>query len=171
MAQEQHPNEPPTPPIVDPADLDFEREIAARHPTRKTICRFDFPEEVDDARAVYMMRLVGRDEIEIAGNAEAIMTADERRSMARAIDAERREGIRYSIVALVDANGNRRLIDQGVPLMEIDEWSSQAWACLRTWFGDLNGVNQAALGKSVAVARKIGSATATTDRAIRMKAL
>jgi hypothetical protein len=143
------------------ADLAFETEVLKKHPSRKEILRFDFPRGIDDAHAVYMFPMTGRDELVAADMAEANMTASERKSVVRAADAERREAIRLSIVGVVHKSGSAfeyRHIDQSVPFMEIDAWSSKAWYALRTFFGTLNGLSVAALGKAERGARKAGSA-------------
>ena len=157
---------PPAAPDVSPEDLAFEAEILRRNPTRKPrdIARFDFPPEISEARAVYLFEMKAKDELAAAEMADATMTDVERKSAHRALEAERREAIRLSIVGLIVEDENtgalqRRHIDQSAPLMEIDDWSSKAWAALRTFFGDLNGIPVEELGKSVAGVRKLGAAS------------
>lgn len=158
-------------PEVSPEDAAFEAEIMKRYPGRR-ITRFDFPSGMDEALAVYLFEMKAKDELAAAEMADATMSDTERKSMNRALEAERREAIRLSIVGLVEADPasgaiRRRHVDQAVPLMEIDEWSSKAWAALRTYFGDLNGLPVEELGNAVRGARKLGAATlpATLQRA------
>lgn len=163
---------PPAPPVVSPEDQKFEAEILARHPTRKPreFMRFDFPAEVCEARAVYLFELKASDELAAAEMADATMTDAERKSVQRAAEAERREAVRLSIAAIITADETtgdlvRRHIDQAQPLMEIDDWSLKAWAALRTFFGDLNGLPVEELGNAVRGARRLGAATAVTTGA------
>jgi hypothetical protein len=110
-----------------------------------------------------MFEMKARDELLAADMADANMTEAERKSMQRALEAERREAIRLSIIGLVVEGGeglSRRAIDQSEPLMEIDEWSTKAWAALRTFFGDINGIPLEELGNAVRGARKLGVASA-----------
>lgn len=165
MAKQQKKGAPPAP-VISAEDQAFEAEILRRNPTRKRITRFDFPVDVPEARAVYMFEMTGRDEIAAADLADLTMTDAERKSLSRTIEAERREGIRLTIVGLIavdEQTGDleRRHVDQSKPLVEIDDWSAKAWASLRTFFGDLNGVPMEELGNLVRGARRLGaSATA-----------
>jgi len=156
MATNKQPDTDAAPEASAPSDADlaFEAEIVARHPGRR-IARYDFPEGVSEARAVYLFELKAKDEVTAAEMADANMSQAERRSMARAMEAERREAIRLSIVGLIDDSG-RRHIDQATPLMEIDEWSSKSTAALRAFHSDLNGLPMDELGKALRGARKIG---------------
>jgi hypothetical protein len=162
-------NERPEPEAlpISKEDLEFEQEIARRNPGRKHITRFDFPSNVIDARAVYMFEMTGKDELVAADMADANMTDSERKSMTRAIEAERREGIRLSIVGLITHDEDtgelvRLHVDQAKPLMQIDDWSTKAHAALRTFFGELNGLPMEELGNAVRGARKLGTASAKT---------
>lgn len=170
MAQKKK-SDPPAP-EVSADDLEFEAEIMRRNPTRKHIRRFDFPVEVDEARAIYLVEQTGKDELAAAEAADLSMSDSERKSIHRSIDAERREGIRLTIVAMIvvdPASGQvvRRHIDQSRPLVELDDWSTKAWQCLRTFFGELNGLPVVELGNAVRGSRKVGAATppATQQRA------
>lgn len=148
---------------ISPEDAEFETQVLQRNPTRKHIRRFDFPADVEEARAVYMFEQTGKDDLQAAEAADLSMSDAERRSTQRAADAERREGIRLTIIAMiqVDEAGRtvRRHVDQSRPLVELDDWSSKAWMCLRTFFGELNGLPMEELGKAVRGARRLVAAT------------
>lgn len=165
--QPRRPVEPapePEPEVTPPSaeDLAFEREIMARNPGRR-ITRFDFPDEIEEARAVYLFELKAKDELAAADMADATMTDAERKSLTRAMEAERREAIRLSIVGLVENHDGevlRRHIDQAEPFMDVDDWSSRAWAALRSFFGEVNAVSVEAMGKALRGARRLGAASA-----------
>jgi hypothetical protein len=162
--------QPAAPPVVSEEDRRFEAEIVQRNPGRR-ISRFDFPRGIDEAIAIYMFELKAKDELLAAEMADANMTDRERKSVARAIEAEQRESIRLSVVGLVqvDARGaiQRRHIDQAQPLMELDDWSSKSWAALRTFFGELNGIPTEELGNAARGARKLTAATALPEQPTR----
>jgi hypothetical protein len=165
MAQKNKQKQSDPPPEISAEDREFEAEIIRRNPDRRRIMRFDFPAEVSEARAVYMFEMKAKDELAAADMADANMTDAERKSMQRSIEAERREGIRLSICGLIlvdEATGNltRMHVDQAKPLMMIDDWSIKAWAALRTFFGDLNGLPVEELGNAVRGARRLSAATA-----------
>lgn len=145
-------------PSVSPEDQTFELELVGRNPGRR-IMRFDFPADVQDARAVYMIALKGKDLLVASQAADATMTSIEKASGKLTYEAELRESIRLSIVGLVMPDGARRHIDQSVPLAEIDDWSLGALFCLRNFHTDINGVPIEEVGKAVREARRIGGAT------------
>lgn len=174
QAQEQEEDDAAPEPTAE--DLAFEKELTARNPDRKYITRYDFPEEVEEARAVYVFKMKARDELLAAETAELTMSAAERKSSKLALEAERREAIKLSIVALITVDPDtgaitRRHVDQSVPLIELDEWSSQAWGALRIFHGDLNGIPWEELGKAVRRARRVGATSArSTPLAVQPKA-
>ncbi len=150
---------PAAPPEISATDQAFELEIITRNPKRR-IARFDFPSEVEDARAVYMFELKGRDTITVGEMTDAIMTDSERKNQLRAMEAEQREAIRFSILGLITDTGACRHVDQGAPLMELDDWSGRAWTALRAFFGEMNGLPNEELGKALRGARRLGAASA-----------
>jgi hypothetical protein len=145
---------PPPPPSAE--DLAFEAEIMSRLAGRD-VRRFEMPDAVEEVSAIYMVKLRGKDEITAADMADATMTDLERQSQVRAAEAERREAIRLSIVALVGRDGRHRHIDQSAPLVEIDEWSMPTRFVLQAFFGEMNGVELDKVGKAVREARRLGA--------------
>lgn len=142
-------------------DLAFEAQLRERHP-RRAIERIDFPSQVTDARAVYMTELTSRDTIRAAEMADSVMTDIERKSGDLAVQAERRESVRLSVVGVVGPHGDRRAIDQAKPLMELDDWSQRAWTCLFNGFQQLNGLPMEDVKKMLAGARRVGVAALAT---------
>lgn len=165
MAQKDKKKEAPPAPVVSVEDRDFEMEIARRNPKRKPkdIARFDFPSDIEDARAIYMFEMKAKDELAAAEMADTMMTDHERKSMQRTMEAEQREGIRLSIVGVIleDETGQlvRLHVDQAKPFMMMDDWSIKTLGAMRTFHRELNGVNTVALGNAVRSARRLGVAT------------
>src|SRR5690348_4719935 len=111
----------------------FERELAARFPGR-LIKRYNMPTVIKQARAVYLMELTARDEVQAAIYADTLMSEVERRSVKLAAEAERRECVRQSIVGVVSRAEPvaYRHVNKGAPFHEIDTWPAKATTCLQT---------------------------------------
>lgn len=150
---------PAAPAVAEPSadDRAFELELVKANPGRRGLTRFDFPDSVEDAAAVYLFELRGRDEVLAAEAADQTMSDAARKSFTLSAEAEQRESIRFSIGGIVDRSGARRLINQTVPLLEIDDWGARAWRALRGFFAEVNGLSPDDLGKALRGARKIGA--------------
>lgn len=149
------------------------RELAQRFPDR-FVQRFVMPFNVREAREVFLMEITNRDEINAAVLADALMSAQERASYKLAADAERRECIRISLVAIGEGKvgavidpktGERAKVPvayrhtgaDGLPFVEINDWSGKAWAALHTFFGQLNGVPTDELRQGIEGAQTVGA--------------
>lgn len=142
----------------------FERELAEKHPGR-TIVRFDFPSKIREGRAIYLMEVTSRDELEGAKYADAVMSDLEKKSVQLSTEAQRRETVRMSIVGLVTRTEPiaYRHIGGAVPFHEIDGWSSKAVTCVSVYFNNLNGINSEELAEGLKGQRTIGASVAPTN--------
>lgn len=98
-----------------------------------------------DAGSVIIRELRSKDEIDAAIAADGRMSADDRNNAVLALTIERKEAIRLSLVGI-----DGRLVNtEGVPCMEIDDWTIRSWTALSRFFGELNGIPGDELGKAV----------------------
>lgn len=142
----------------------FETALQARYPGR-VIKRYEMPANISQARAVYILELTSRDELEAAKMADTLMEAIERSSNRLAAARERTEMMRVSLVGLVTRNplGYRHVNHDGAPFMEIDNWPAKATTALAAFYGDCNGINTAELGEGIMGARTIGATAPPTS--------
>ncbi len=137
----------------------FEGELQARYPGR-VIQRFEMPSNVKQCRAIYLMEITSRDEIQASIFADSVMTPLEKGSIKLSSEAERRECTRASLVAIVSRSEPityRHVNHDGIPLLEIDQWPSKAWTALQTYFNEVNGVPSKELLEGLKGARTIGA--------------
>ncbi len=143
--------------------LKFENELQRRYPNRM-IQRFEMPSKVAQARAVYLVEVTSRDEIEAAKYADATMSDIERKSNRLTNEAQHRECVRLSIVGLVARDPiSYRHVNNGSPFHEIDTWPSKATTCLQTFFNGLNSVPTDELLEGLRGARTIGASVPPTN--------
>lgn len=147
----------------------FERELQARYPER-TIVRFEMPSSVKQCRAVYLLEVNSKDELNATIQAEALMTSVEKASRQLTAEACRRETMRNSIMGLVSRATNakgeptyRHVNRDGVPFVEIDNWPAKATSSLLLYFSDLNGVSNDELLEGLKGARTIGASPSPTN--------
>lgn len=140
----------------------FERELEERYPNR-VIKRYDIPAAVKQARAIYLMEITSRDEIQASIYADAMMSNIEKASIKLSAEAERRECVRLSIVGVVYRDGTYKHANKGAAFHEIDNWPAKATACLQTYFNDINGVPTSELIEGLRGARLIGAAEPPTN--------
>lgn len=152
---------PQAPPDVTNEDLvRFETALQTRYPGR-VIKRYEMPSNVAQARAVYILELTSRDELEAAKMADAVMSQIERSSNRLAAARERTEMMRASVVGLVTRKplGYRHVNHDGIPFVELDTWPAKATTAVAAFYGDCNGINTAELGEGIMGARTIGATT------------
>lgn len=143
----------------------FERELQARYPGR-VVQRFEMPSNIKQARAIYLVEITSREEIQAAIYADSAMSPLEKQSVKLTNDAERRECIRVSLVGLVprtDAVTYRHINHDGVPFHEMDNWPSKATAALNAYFNDVNGIPTVELIEGLKGARTIGGSAPPTN--------
>lgn len=98
-----------------------------------------------NAGSIIIRELLSKDEIAAAIAADGRMSNDDRNNAVLALTIERKEAIRISIVAI-----DGRLVNtDGVPCMEIDDWTIRSWTALSKFFGEMNGIPGDELGKAV----------------------
>lgn len=138
-------------------------ELAKRFPLLM-VQRYVMPRKVRECREVFFRETIGRDEIRAGAMADATMTKEERSSQKLTNDAEKRESIRISIVAIGDRPSLDKPIvyrhvntNEAVPFTEINDWTLKAWACLHTFFGSTNGIPFAELSEGIEGAQTVGA--------------
>lgn len=140
------------------------RELADRFPNR-LIRRFRMPSSVRECREIFLVEMTSRDEVQAAIFADAVMSIDEKRSVRLSAEAERREAIRLSVVAI----GGRKVPyggavtsyehvnHDGAPFSELSDWTMAAWTALQTWFTTMNGVPTEELAMGLLGAETVGA--------------
>lgn len=86
--------------------------------------------------SVAMRELDGHDDILSSYWADHNASAEVAGSSSAAMLADRREGLRLSLVAVEGAQVN----EDGIPYMDCDSWTSRTWYHLMQCFVELNGV-------------------------------
>jgi len=107
--------------------------------------RYTLPDYCD-CREVVMRELEATDDIQSAIWADAHATSALKGSAVAAIQADRRESIRLS---MVEVDGEPVNVD-GVPFMGMDRWSHRTLIYVEAFFNDLNGVDTGDLKKAIA---------------------
>ena len=143
-------------------EQEFEGELASRFPNR-LVKRYDMPSKIRQARAVYLLELTSKDEIDAAVFADTMMTPIEKKSLKLTAEAERRESVRLSIVGLAEQPKKdgpikyRHVNNKGIPFVEMDAWPVTATACVQAFFNELNGVPSVELYEGLKGSRAIGA--------------
>lgn len=148
-------------PVNDDTPIErFSRELAQRFPDLM-IKRFVMPPSVRAVREVFIRELLGKDEIEAALMADALMSDIERRSMKLSMEAERRESIRIAIVGI--GRGATGAVEYehtntgGVPFAAPNKWNLGVWACLHNYFAETNGVPSSEIAEGIKGAQTVGA--------------
>lgn len=153
------------PAVAEPPDVEetplqaFEAALQKRFPNRE-VRRYEMPSAVRECRAVYLVEVNSRDEINAAIYADSVMTQVEKSSQRLTAEAIRRETMRASLVGTVsrkDPPVYRHIGIDGVAFHEMDDWSAKATASLLTYFNELNGVRTDELLEGLTGARTIGT--------------
>jgi len=111
----------------------------------RLIKRYPLPEYCD-CREVVMRELEAKDDIQSAIWADQNASSALKGSAIAAIQADKRESIRCS---LVEVDGEPVNLD-GVPFMAMDSWSHRTLIYIEAFFNDLNGVEMEDVKKAVA---------------------
>jgi hypothetical protein len=112
--------------------------------------RFRLPPGLQ-VREVVVRELVAADELTAALWTESNAPADMLETPAGQIHAEQRELVRIS---LVEVDGEEVNVD-GVPFMAMDKWSLRTFRAVRTFFNDVNTLDDRELRKSLAAAEVV----------------
>jgi hypothetical protein len=140
------------------------RELSDRLPNR-LVRRFRMPSSVRECREIFLVEMTSRDEIQAGIFADAVMSIDEKRSVRLSAEAERREAIRLSIVAIggrkvpygSPVTSYEHVNHDGAPFSELSDWTMAAWTALQTWFTTMNGVPTEELAMGLLGAETVGA--------------
>lgn len=115
--------------------------------------RYPMPKGTE-AKTITMRELRGGDEILAALAADQIMTASAKMNIALAMQYERRESARLSIVEIDGV----ALAADDPKRQQIDDWGLRAWTAIMRFYGDLNGLPEDELGNCLTGAVDVTSA-------------
>lgn len=107
--------------------------------------RYPLPDYCD-CREVVMRELEAVDDVQSAIWADAHASSALKGSAIAAIQADKRESIRLSLVEVDGEPVNR----DGVPFMAMDRWSHRTLIYIEAFFQDLNGVDMGDVKNAVA---------------------
>jgi hypothetical protein len=106
-------------------------------------------------QSVVMRELDGQDDIEASVWADKNASSTVKESAVAAMVADQRESIRLS---LLEVDG-KPVNHDGLPFMEMDNWTSRTFRFLMQFYGDLNGATNEDLKNAVTGAELIQSLT------------
>lgn len=146
-----------------PPELEaFSLELLQRFPGRK-VKRFVMPRAVEECREIFLVEMRSREQVRAAAMADASMTMEERRSYKLTNDAEERESVRLTLIGLgrgpvggpVDYEHTNT--NEAMPLLEINDWSTKAWAALVAYFNAMNGLPASEIAEGIVGAEVVGA--------------
>lgn len=138
----------------------FSRELAQRFPDT-LVQRFVMPSTIMQCREVFIREVTSADETEAAIYADQTASKIEKESVRLMNDAENREIVRLAIVGFGDnksgAMAYEHVNHDGIPLERINGWPQKAWAALRHYFSQINGVPMSEIREGIEGAQTVGA--------------
>lgn len=96
-----------------------------------------------DVAGVIVRELQVRDDLEIGIRCDTLVPAAARNSITSLIQAQKREGVRLSIVAVQDEpGGDWHRVNDPNPFIEMDEWAQKTYTAVLKAHYELNGASE-----------------------------